>query len=49
MLTDKQIGQFIELYERRFGTKISKGDAVKKGIKLVNLLKTIHKPINTNQ
>ena len=40
-LTDNQIEKFQEIYEKEFGVKPSKADAVRMGISLVNLAKTL--------
>ena len=42
-LTDIQIEKFQEIYEKEFGIKPSKADAVRMGISLVNLIETILK------
>ncbi len=44
MLTDEQITTFQKLYERRFGTGISRDEARESGMKLVRLMKIIHQP-----
>ncbi len=40
-LTDKQIQEFQELYKEKFGLELDKQDAIKKGIKLVLLVKQL--------
>ena len=40
-LTDIQIEKFQEIYEKEFGIKPSKDDAVRMGISLVNLAKAL--------
>ena len=47
MLTDEQIENFQAIYKKRFGKEISREEAFEKGMKLVNLLKNIYKPINS--
>ena len=42
-LTDTQVEKFQEIYEKEFGVKPSKADAVRMGISLVNLAKTLLK------
>lgn len=45
MLTDAQIKQFRTLYRRRFGTDITAERAAELGIRLVNLMRVIYRPI----
>ena len=40
-LTDTQVEKFQEIYEKEFGVKPSKADAVRMGISLVNLAKAL--------
>jgi hypothetical protein len=44
-LTDKEISEFQRIYEKEFGVKISKQDALEQGIKLINLVKAVYQPI----
>ena len=44
-LSDKMIKKFQILYKEHFGIEISKKEAYEKGIKLVQLMKLIYKPI----
>ncbi|MCK5122553.1 MAG: hypothetical protein KAQ87_00145 [Candidatus Pacebacteria bacterium] len=46
MLSNKQVTSFQLLWKNRFGEEISKEEACEKGIKLVNLIKTICSPDN---
>jgi len=46
LLTEAQITRFQELYENRFRKKISKKEALEKGIKLVRLMQIVYKPIS---
>ena len=39
MLTAEQIRKFQTLYEQRFGTAISEGEALEMGLKLISLVK----------
>lgn len=44
-LTDKEITEFQRIYEKEFGVKISKKDALEQGTKLINLVKAVYQPI----
>jgi hypothetical protein len=44
-LTDKEIAEFQRIYEKEFGVKISKKDALEQGTKLINLVKVVYQPI----
>ena len=44
-LTDKNIKQFQAIYKEQFGTNISKAEAAEQGLKLVNLLSVVYKPM----
>jgi len=44
-LTDKEIAEFQRIYEKEFGVKISKQDALEQGTKLINLVKAVYQPI----
>ncbi|OGB73687.1 hypothetical protein A3K24_02515 [candidate division Kazan bacterium RIFCSPHIGHO2_01_FULL_44_14] len=44
-LTDKEIVEFQRIYEKEFGVKISKQDALEQGTKLLVLMKAIYQPI----
>lgn len=46
MLSDKQIKQFQTLYKRHFNEDISKEEALIKGIRLINLVRIVSRPIN---
>lgn len=45
-LDDKQIQKFQLLWKQRFGEKISKSDALEKGIKLLRLVELVYHPIS---
>lgn len=45
MLTDKQIKEFQDLFNKRFGYEISAEEACKRGMKLITLIKAIYKPL----
>lgn len=49
MLSDKQIKQFQILYKRHFNKNITKEEALKKGISLINLLRIVCRPINNTE
>jgi len=40
-LTDQQLAEFIALYKLKFGKELTTGEALEKGISLLNLMKTI--------
>jgi len=46
MLTAQQVKRFQEIYNRNFGVSISSKEAYEEGIRLVNLIKTIYRPIS---
>lgn len=46
MLTDDQITKFQFIWKQRFNQEISKEEALKQGIKLVNLIRVICRPDN---
>ncbi len=48
-ITDKQIKDFQVIYEKRFGKKINRDKAYEKGIRLINLLRIIYKPLNEEE
>ncbi len=43
-INQEAIAEFQELYERRFGKKISNEEAQEKGLKLITLIKAVVKP-----
>lgn len=45
LLTGAQISRFQEIYQNRFGKKISREEALEKGIKLVRLMQIVYRPI----
>ena len=47
MLSDEQIKQFQILYKRHFNEDVTKEEALKKGIRLINLIRIIGRPINS--
>ncbi|HOX30534.1 MAG TPA: hypothetical protein P5080_05085 [Candidatus Paceibacterota bacterium] len=49
VLSDNDIAKFQELYEKYLGKKIGKQEAYEKGIKLVNLMSLIYKPITQEE
>lgn len=48
-LTDQNIQQFQAIYKQQFGTDISKAEAAEQGLKLVNLLSVVYKPMLQEQ
>mgnify|MGYP000922325709 CR=1 FL=1 len=49
MLSDEQIEQFQILYKRHFNEDISKEEALKKGIRLINLVRIVSRPIDNTE
>ncbi|MCK9320957.1 MAG: hypothetical protein M0P32_03020 [Bacteroidales bacterium] len=49
MLTDEQIKNFQVIYKKSFGKEISREDAYEKGIKLLNLMSAIYKPMSEEE
>lgn len=45
MITEKVVQQFQEMYFKRFGKKISYGEAVEYGMKLITLARIVYKPV----
>ena len=45
VLSDNDITNFQELFKKHFGKEIDKQEAYDKGIKLVNLMSLVYKPI----
>jgi hypothetical protein len=44
-LTEEQLTQFQNLYQKHFGTTISREQAYEEGMKLVRLMQLIYKPM----
>jgi hypothetical protein len=49
ILSDEQIGKFRELHRARFGTDISREEAIDQGGKLINLLSLIMQAMAARQ
>jgi hypothetical protein len=49
MLSDKQIEEYQKIYKSVFGREISKQEAYDQGIKLIQLLKVIYKPMTEDE
>lgn len=49
LLTPTQITRFQEIYHKRFGKKISREEALEKGIKLVRLMQIVYRPITKEE
>ena len=45
MLEDREITKFQRLYKNRFGEEISRKEAFKKGINLINLMRIVYCPM----
>ena len=44
-LSQVEINSFKQIYEARFGTKLSDQDALAMGLRLLNLMRAVYKPI----
>lgn len=44
VLSDEQINEFQEIYKEHFGTEISKEEALKNGLKLLQLIRILYTP-----
>lgn len=49
MLSDEMIEKFKTLYYEQFGERISKQEALSQGIALLNMMKVIHRPLQSKQ
>lgn len=49
VLSDEDIIKFQALYRSEFGTEISKEDAYEKGIKLLQLMSAVYKPMTEDE
>jgi len=47
-LSDDQIREFQELYERHYGEVLTRQEAHDRGMEIVRLFELIYKPINKN-
>lgn len=45
VLTDEQVASFQSLYKKNFGEEISKEEAYAQGVKLIQLVQAVYKPI----
>lgn len=46
MLTNEQVAKFQEIYEKRFGLKLSFKDAHEKAISLVRMIELTYRPMD---
>lgn len=46
MLTDEQITKFQELHKKHFGEEISRDEARRSGLSLINLMRRTYKPMS---
>lgn len=49
MLSDEQIKKFQKLYQKRFGKKIEQKDAYEQGIRLIQLMSLIYRPMTEKE
>ena len=49
LLSDRQITKFQMIYKNRFGRKINRREAYEKGVKLIQLIKLIYKPMTKDE
>jgi hypothetical protein len=47
-IDDKKIKEFQEMYKARFGISLSKEEAVEIGLRFLNLVEQIYRPIHKN-
>ncbi|MDO8569477.1 MAG: hypothetical protein Q7R89_01705 [bacterium] len=47
-ISDIQLDKFITLYREKFGVELDRQSAYEKGVRLVQLMKTVYKPITKN-
>ena len=49
MLSDKQITKFRDLYKKRFNEEISREEAYEQGVKLIQLVELIYRPMTKKE
>ncbi len=49
MLTDEQIGQFQEVYRKRYNKEISKEDAYDQAVKLIAVVRSMSQPMTLKE
>lgn len=49
MLTDKHISNFQEIYKEQLGVDISKEEAQKQGLQLLQLVRTVYQPLTQEE
>ncbi|MCX6722671.1 MAG: hypothetical protein NT094_01210 [Candidatus Staskawiczbacteria bacterium] len=49
MLTDKHISNFLKIYKEQFGVDISREEAQKQAVQLLQLVKTVYQPITLEE
>ncbi len=47
-ITDSQLNKFIELYQKEFGVLLDQKSAYQKGLRVLQMMKAIYKPITKN-
>lgn len=47
-ITDTQLNKFIELYQKEFGVELDRESAYQKGLQVLQMMKSIYKPITKN-
>lgn len=47
-LSQKQVADFRQLYEKHFGEKISEEEATRKGMRLIQLIRAVVSHVNEN-
>lgn len=48
-ISDTQLQKFMDLYQNRFGETITKKEALRKGLKLLRLIKTLYAPMTPEE
>lgn len=49
MLSEEQIKKFQKLYQKRFGKKIERKEAYEQGIKLIQLMSLVYRPMTEKE
>lgn len=49
MLSDKHISNFLKIYKEQFGVEISREEAQKQAVQLLQLVKTVYQPVTLEE
>ena len=47
-ITDRQLENFIEIYQKNFGVRLDRESAYRKGVQILQLMKLTYKPVTKN-